>query len=314
MVNLQALIDDAKCCETVRAMRWPDGVRCTECNSAEVTKDGRDDTQPERQRYRCHGCGKRFDDLIGTVFAGHHQPLRVWVLWLYFMGLNLTNEQIAQELGIAPDDAQVMGSQLREGVVLRKPEVTLSGEVECDEAYVVAGHKGHPEAVKKKGRAGRRRRLKGGRGRGTLAKENPPIFGMIQRTGEVMIRMLANVKQATIGPLIKETIAPGSVVYTDEDDIYARLPEWGYTHRTVCHAAGEFARDEEGAGCCEVHVTRVEGFWSRLRSCPRPHRGISQGRLPLYLGFFEFVHNVRRRGRALLGSLIELLVAPRSPG
>jgi hypothetical protein len=66
------------------------------------------------------------------------------------MGLNLTNEQIAQELGIDPDDAQVMATQLREGIVERKPEVTLSGEVECDEAYVVAGHKGHPEAVKKK--------------------------------------------------------------------------------------------------------------------------------------------------------------------
>ena len=27
----------------------------------------------------------------------------------------------------------------------------LSGAVECDEVYVAAGHKGHPEAVKKKG-------------------------------------------------------------------------------------------------------------------------------------------------------------------
>jgi DNA-directed RNA polymerase subunit RPC12/RpoP len=50
MVNLQALIDEAKCFETVRGMRWPDGVRCPECDSARVTKDGRDDTQPERQR------------------------------------------------------------------------------------------------------------------------------------------------------------------------------------------------------------------------------------------------------------------------
>jgi len=27
-----------------------------------------------------------------------------------------------------------------------------------------------------------------------------------------------------------------------------------------------------------------------------------------HLGFFEFVHNVRKRGKALLGALIELLV------
>ena len=58
----------------------------------------------------------------------------------------------------------------------------------------------------------------------------------------------------------------------------------------------------------------LEGFWSLLRSWLRPHRGISQGRLPLYLGFFEFVHNVRRRGQALSGSSIGLIVAPRNPG
>ena len=151
MVNIQALIDDAKCFETVRAMRWPDGVRCPGCGSAEVTKGGRDDTQPERQRYKCHGCGKRFDDLTDAIFAGHHQPLRVWILCLYFMGLNLSNEQIGRELAIDPDDAQVMASQLREAIVERKPEVRLGGEVECDEVYVVARHKGHPEAVAKKG-------------------------------------------------------------------------------------------------------------------------------------------------------------------
>jgi transposase-like protein len=151
ILHLQALIDDAKCFQTVRTTRWPDGVRCPECDSAEVTKDGRDDTQPARQRYQCHGCRKRLDDLTGTIFAGHHQPLRVWILCLYFMGLNLSNEQIAQELGLDPDDTQVMATQLREGIVQRKPGVKLSGEVECDEVYVVAGHKGHPEAVAKKG-------------------------------------------------------------------------------------------------------------------------------------------------------------------
>ena len=70
---------------------------------------------------------------------------------LYLMGLNLSNEQIAKELDLDPDDAQRMTTGLREGVVLRRPEVTLSGEVECDEVYVVAGHKGHPGAVGKKG-------------------------------------------------------------------------------------------------------------------------------------------------------------------
>jgi len=83
------------------------------------------------------------------VLAGHHQPLAVWILCLYLMGLNLSNEQIAKELGLNDSDVQVMTTQLRQGIVQRQPEVTLSGEVECDEVYVTAGHKGHPEAVKK---------------------------------------------------------------------------------------------------------------------------------------------------------------------
>src|SRR5512142_3585314 len=151
LVNIQALIDDAKCFDTVRRLRWPEGVHCPSCASAALARHGHDDRQPHRQRYRCTACHHRFDDLTGTIFAGHHQPLRVWVLCLYFMGLNLSNEQIAQELDIDPDDAQVMTSQLREGIVRRKPAVTLRGKVECDEVYVVAGHKGHPEAVRRKG-------------------------------------------------------------------------------------------------------------------------------------------------------------------
>ena len=101
--------------------------------------------------------------------------------------------------------------------------------------------------------------------------------------------------------------AKGSNVYTDEYSIYARLPGLGYGHKTVCHGRGEYARDEDGDGFCEVHVNTMEGFWSLLRSWL--HRGISQEKLPLYLGFFQFVHNARRRGKALLGSLIEALVA-----
>ncbi len=131
---------------------------------------------------------------------------------------------------------------------------------------------------------------------------------MIQRGGQVVIRMLADVKQTTIAPLIKSTIGSGTLVYTDEYGIYARLPEWGYQHKTVCHSLGEYARDEAGDGFYEVHVNTIEGFWSLLRSWLRPHRGISQEKLPLYLGFFEFVHNARRRGKALLSALLETLL------
>jgi len=151
LVNLPSLIDDAKCYALVRQHRWPDGVLCPRCESAVVVRHGRDDTRPHRQRYRCGACDARFDDLTGTVLAGRHQALRVWVLCLYFMGLNLSNRQIAQELGLGVSDVQAMTEQLRQGLTAKTPAVDLEGEVEIDEVYVVAGHKGNPAAVAKRG-------------------------------------------------------------------------------------------------------------------------------------------------------------------
>src|SRR5919107_5924305 len=154
LVNLAALIDDAKCFGLIRQLRWPDGVRCPTCSSAAVARHGRDDTQPHRQRYRCTTCGSRFDDLTGTALAGHHRPLRVWVLCLYFMGLNLSNRQIAQELDLGTSDVQTMTDHLRQGLTARTPAVILDGEIEIDEVYVVAGHKGNLAAVAKRGARG----------------------------------------------------------------------------------------------------------------------------------------------------------------
>lgn len=131
---------------------------------------------------------------------------------------------------------------------------------------------------------------------------------MIERGGCLVIRMLENVKQTTLKPIIETTVVKGSLIYSDEYDVYARLEQWGYAHQTVCHSAGEYARDDDGDGFCEVHVNTIEGVWSLLRSWLRPHRGISQEKLPQYLGFFEFVHNARKRGKALLGSLLATLL------
>jgi transposase-like protein len=151
-----------------------------------------------------------------------------------------------------------------------------------DELSLVAGHKGQPDKVKQANRPPCKRRLKGARGRGTLATEKPP--------------------------LILQTVMASTQLYTDEYNIDNRLEKWGYKHNTVNHSAGEYARDEDGDGFCEVHSNSLECVWSLLRPWLRPHRAISQDKLPLYLGFFEFVYNVRQRAKRLLASLLETLL------
>src|ERR687893_1975576 len=154
LVNLSALIDDAKCFALVRQQRWPEGVRCPArlrrwrrgpgwlrrhpAAAAALPLQG---LRGALRRPHGHGAGR----------PGHRQPLRIWVLCLYLMGLNLSNRQIAQELGLDGSDAQARTEQLRRGLVAKAPPVRLEGEVEIDEVYVVAGHKGQPAAVAKRG-------------------------------------------------------------------------------------------------------------------------------------------------------------------
>jgi transposase-like protein len=132
---------------------------------------------------------------------------------------------------------------------------------------------------------------------------------MIARKGRVALKMLPNVQQKTIKPVLLANLEKETLVYTDEYDIYSQVTSWGFQHRTVNHSRGEYARDEDGDGKYEVHVNTMEGCWSLLRSWLRPHRGISQEQLPLYLAFFQFVHNTRADRKSLLESLVKTLVS-----
>ena len=268
------LIDATKIYKLFREIRWKNGCHCPFCGSNKVRKKGYHTRHEGCQRYKCRKCQHQFDDLTGTLFSKRHQSVVVWMLYGYFMGLNVSNRQIAQELGLCQGSGHEIGNAIRTEVCAKKPAVKLSGIVEFDEVYIIAGHKGLPAAIKE--RKPRRNRLKGARGRGTLATEKPPVFGMMGRDAQVSITLLPDVKQNTIKPLILATVATGTLINTDEYNIYNRLTLWGYQHKTVNHSQGEYARDEDGDGFGEVHVNTMEGFWSLLRSWLRPHRGISQ--------------------------------------
>ena len=88
MCYLNDLIDESKCHEELRRKRGPNEVRCPCCTSNKINQRGKNHRQQEGRQYSCKNCGKRFDDLTGTIFMGRHQPLSVWFAYLYRMGLN----------------------------------------------------------------------------------------------------------------------------------------------------------------------------------------------------------------------------------
>lgn len=120
LIRLYDIVDDRLCYEKVRQLRWSEGITCPDCGSSSYRRHGHHNSSEHRYRYYCKACGKYYDDLTGTVFEGHHQPLKVWILCLYLMGLNLSNRQISQELALSESDTYQMATQLRSGIVEKK--------------------------------------------------------------------------------------------------------------------------------------------------------------------------------------------------
>ena len=112
---------------------------------------------------------------------------------------------------------------------------------------------------------------------------------MVQRQGDVHFEVTKNVQTASVQPIIEQTIASNTTIYTDEYNIYNFLDRSNhYTHVTVCHSKG---LDLDGDGKYETHSNTQEGIWSLLRPWLRPYRGINKMYLPLYVASCEFFYN-----------------------
>ncbi len=100
MVNLEQLIDDAKCYQTIRDLHWPEASSSTKCCSIQFINPGNQAAYSYRTKYQSQTSGNQFYDVSGAIFESHHQPLRTWFVCLYLMDLYLSNEQIAAELDL----------------------------------------------------------------------------------------------------------------------------------------------------------------------------------------------------------------------
>ena len=282
------LIDEARAYDLLRAYRWPAGVRCPYCAAPTPAGPWPNPKVPASWRYQCRTCGKYFTDRTGTIFAGAKLPLSAWLLAAYLVELGQTTAQIARELPCDYHTAQRVVWTIREREIQVEAGWRLSGVIEADEKYQIAGHKGQAPGGGRRvlGRAPRRRGKRPGRGRGSAAKDQPALVALVSRTGEVVVEVVPDVRQDTLKPVFKRTVAPGSVVYTDTAAGYRCLDQAGYQHETVNHSQGEYVR---GA----VHENRAETVWSLWQPFILPFRGVAQRNLPAYARVFQFRRNHR---------------------
>jgi transposase-like protein len=96
---------------------------------------------------------------------------------------------------------------------------------------------------------------------------------------------------------------PEATLYTDEYDSYNQLKRLRFT---VCHSAGEWARDDDDDGIREVHCNSNEGDWTGLRNFLRPFRGVHKKYLSGYVAIHEFAVNQKQVSPAFVSALVRL--------
>lgn len=147
-----------------------------------------------------------------------------------------------------------------------------------------------------------RRRANKRRGHGTFDNDRPPVLGTVGReSGRVRLRVVRRTDGATLRPHVEGLTQEEARVYTDEWKGYNRVER---ERKTVCHSAGEWARDDDGDGIREVHVNTVEGMWASVRNVLRPFRGVHKKYLSGYVAICEFAINQKRVTPAFIAAII----------
>jgi transposase-like protein len=259
--------DEKSCREYLKNERFPDGkMACPKCGSTDKIYP-----MADGKRYKCgnKGCFHIFTITVGTIFEASHIPLQKWFLAMYIVSAHkkgISSLQLHRDLGVTQKTAWFMLHRIRYMLSNGLPKEMLDGTVEVDETYVGGKHKGR-------------------RGRGSENKT--PVFGMVERQGDLRAMPVENVKRATLEPIIEDNIVEGSTVITDELRSYDKLSD-EYNHETVNHGAGEYVRGD-------VYTNTVEGFWSLLkRGIVGIYHYVSSQHLHRYCDEFEYRYNTRK--------------------
>ena len=263
--------DEQTCINYLADKRWEGKSCCPHCECAKVYcfSDGK--------RYKCSSCKKQFSVRIGTIFEDSNISLKKWFIAIYLITSHkkgISSYQLAKDLKVTQKTAWFMLHRIRYALGQCNLDTELDGEVEIDETFVGGKNKNRHWDKKVKQSQGR------------SFKDKTPVFGMLQRGGIVVAKVVPDTKAKTLRPHIDRYIQKGSTIYTDEW-YYGNLHE-NYQHHQVFHAAKIYARGE-------VHTNTIEGFWGILkRGLIGIYNHVSRKHLQKYVDEFCWRFNTRK--------------------
>ena len=258
--------DEESAVKFFESLRWADGVKCPYCGSDNIA----DCKVP--MPHRCRDCRKHFSVRVGTILNESKLTLQKWLLAIYILvnsKKGVSSIQLAEMLDCTQKTAWFLAHRIRETWLADSSK--FAGIVEVDETYI-GGLEKNKHADKK---------LKAGRG----AVGKAPVVGIKSRKGQVRAFAVEATDTKTLTGAIRENVAEGSEVYTDQWEGYKGLDEYG--HKRVKHNVGEYV-------CEMVHTNGIESFWAILK---RGYYGIyhkwSTKHLQRYVNEYQSRFNMR---------------------
>lgn len=268
--------DDA-CLEYVMERRWPNGIDlCVECKV-----DRKHYRVTGRTAYACQGCGNHIFPLSGTIFHKSTTSLRTWFLVIRLMAstrVGVSAKQIQRETGVTYKCAWRMMKQIRK---MMEEKISLTGPVEMDESYF-----GAPGSSKAK----------------QLLRRDAytTVFGVVEREGRVVARVVPNVKKESILPIVGEVLPPKTTIYSDESATLAQVRWMGQSHKH--HTVNHSKTYVDG----KAHTGTIDGFWSLVkRGIKGVYYQVGQEYLQSYLNEYSFRYNRRKVMRPMFSLLAE---------
>jgi hypothetical protein len=236
--------------------------------------DAKTGERSSRFLWRCRGCKKMYTVRTNTVFEESLIPLRHWCYAFWRVSTSkkgVAAMEIMRHCQISYKSALFMLHRLRFALAPSNPK-KLKGVVEFDETYV--GGKPRPGTGYHK------------RGRGS---PKTPVFGMVERGGDIHRRVVANVAGGTLKRAIIEMVDRSATLMSDDNGSYGSIGHWyAGGHHTVSHSAGEYARGD-------VHNNTMESSFAIFkRGLIGIHHAVSKEHLHRYLAHYDFLWNGRK--------------------
>ena len=275
--------DDEACLQKIMKVRFGG----TEIDCPKCGEHGRFYRMTRERAFVCQHCKYQLHPTVGTIFERSRTPLHKWFYAMFLFTTSrhgVSAKELQRQLGVTYKTAWRMAHEIRKYMAKVDGDGMLDGIVELDEAYIG----GRRVGGKKHGLTGR------GTGKAI-------VFGMIERDGEVITRVVETASRRDMLPHVRRHVEPGTHISTDEYMPYRALPKMGYSHGTVKHRAKQYVSGLD-------HVNNIEAFWLILkRSIRGTHVWVSKKHLSNYLGEFEYRYNRRKQSASMFAELVASL-------